>query len=84
MRTVWENTGKTNETLAWISVTGTADFTHFFISPVGGEGTYEYASDERRTIKTWPTDKSFAENVRSEPEGLFYRVRIRQNLFRWR
>src|ERR1700757_108339 len=70
-RTVWENTRKTNETLSWISVAGTVDFYSFLHSPGGSERTYEYASHERRTIKTWTTHKSFAENVRSEPEGLF-------------
>ena len=46
-------------------------------------GAYEYGSHERRTIKTWPAHKSFAENVRLEPERLFEAVRIRQKLFWW-
>src|ERR1700751_2442414 len=58
-------------------------FAHLFTVLAVISELIRYDSHERRTIKTWPTHKSFAENVRSEPKGLFQTVRIRQRLFWW-
>jgi hypothetical protein len=64
-----------------ISLLRTGTFAHLLtVLPVMSE-LIRYDRHERRIIKTLPTHKSFAENVRSEPEGLFQTVRIDRTYF---
>src|SRR5271165_741468 len=63
--------GRRTRLLRGLVLPAQAILLEFLIVPGGGERTYEYATHERRTIKTWPTHKSFAQNIGSEPEGLF-------------
>jgi hypothetical protein len=71
-REEYRRTGtKHTRLLPKITLLRTGAFAHLFtVLPVMRE-LIRYDSHERRTIKTWPTHKSFAENVRSEPEELF-------------